>query len=266
VRRATIALVVVTLALAGVVVGGVALYRAYDRTTASTGCTFAAFSTDTGQAAIASTLVGVVVTRGLPERAAVLVIAAALQESKLRNIPDGQGDRDSVGVLQQRPSQGWGTPAQLADPKYAAGAFLNHLVEVANWQTMPLADAIQTVQVSADGSAYAKHEARAQAIADALTGATPRGIDCRFAVPTQVAPVATVASQLRSALPVQAPSAAGRRVSVPGASWTSAAWFVANADRLGIDEVDYAGYRWRRDAGWQADPSAARTAVVAVLH
>ena len=91
----------------------VVVWRVVNRTTAQDGCTFGDYSTDNAQASIAATMVGVVSTRGLPERAAVLVLAAGLQESKLRNIPAGQGDRDSIGVLQQRPSQGWGTPAEL---------------------------------------------------------------------------------------------------------------------------------------------------------
>ena len=115
-------------------------------------------------------MVSVVIRRGLPERAAVLIIAAGLQESKLRNIPAGQGDRDSVGVLQQRPSQGWGTAAQLADVQYATGRFLDALVKLPNWQTDSMAVAIQDVQVSADGRAYAKHEAQATSISNALLG------------------------------------------------------------------------------------------------
>src|SRR5581483_1512805 len=75
-------------------------------------CTVGDYDIDPGQAAVASTMVGVVTRRGLPERAAVLALAAGLQESKLTNLPPNAGDRDSVGVLQQRPSQGWGTPAQ----------------------------------------------------------------------------------------------------------------------------------------------------------
>src|SRR5579885_1993928 len=121
-------------------------------------CTVGAYDLDPDQAAVASTMVGVVTRRALPERAAVLALAAGLQESKLRNLPPNAGDRDSVGVLQQRPSQGWGTPTQLNDVHYATGAFLDALLKVDGWQTLDLAAAVQAVQRSADGSAYAQHE------------------------------------------------------------------------------------------------------------
>ena len=121
------------------------------------------FVVDPDQAAVASTMVGVVLQRGLPERAAVLALAAGLQESKLNNLPAGFGDRDSVGVLQQRPSQGWGTEEQLNDVHYATGAFLDALVKVTNWQTRPLTEAVQAVQISAVPEGYARHEPEAEA-------------------------------------------------------------------------------------------------------
>ena len=66
--------------------------------------------------------------RGLPERAVVIALATAQQESRLRNLD--YGDRDSLGLFQQRPSQGWGTEAQVQDPVYAAGKFYDGLVKV----------------------------------------------------------------------------------------------------------------------------------------
>lgn len=247
--RGLIALVVVAAVVAAAVVG----VRAWWNSSANpivAGCTAGSWQIDTGQAAVASSLVAVVVTRQLPPRASTLLLAAALQESKLRNIPSGQGDRDSVGVLQQRPSQGWGTVAQLSDPSYAAGAFLDRLVKVPNWQTVPAAEAIQAVQISANGSAYAAHEPQAQALADALDGASPTGLTCRYPAPTKVAPVTTVASQLVAALPVSPPQASGQTLTVPGAGSTTAAWLVANGDRLGIEAVTIPGKRWTRTAGW----------------
>jgi len=227
-------------------------------------CTVGSFDVDPGQAAIASTMVGVVTTRALPERAAVLALAAALQETKLRNLPPNAGDRDSVGVLQQRPSQGWGTAAQLNDVHYATAAFLDALVKIDNWQTISLAVAVQDVQVSADGSAYAQHEPEAQALADALTGKPPAAITCVFDKPTKVAAVATVAERIRADLPVNPPSASGSTVSVPGAAWQTAAWFVANAYDLGIDQVAYDGKQWTRTKGWKAAqaPTAEVTATM----
>ena len=85
------------------------------------------------------------------------------------------------GVLQQRPSQGWGTVAELSDVATATGRFLDHLVEVKDWQTIDLADAIQQVQNSIDGSLYDQHARQAQAMADVFAGTVPRGITCHFA-------------------------------------------------------------------------------------
>jgi hypothetical protein len=229
-------------------------------------CTVGRFDVDPDQAAVASTMVGTVTQQGLPERAAVLVLAAGLQESKLQNLPAGSGDRDSVGVLQQRPSQGWGSEEQLNDVGYATRAFLDHLVTVPHWQTLPLADAVQAVQISADGSAYARHEDEAQALADALGGVRPAAITCVFAAPTTVAAVTTVAAQVGAALPVNPATTSGATVSVPGASWQTAAWFVANADRLGIDKVAFSRREWTRSGGWKTADSAGTDAVVATMH
>jgi hypothetical protein len=104
--------------------------------------------------------------RGLPQRAVVIALATAMQESRLRNLD--YGDRDSLGLFQQRPSQGWGTPAQVRDPVYAAGRFYDHLVAVPGWQTGRLTDVAQAVQRSGFPEAYQKHEAMAVALTAAL--------------------------------------------------------------------------------------------------
>jgi hypothetical protein len=118
---------------------------------------------------------------GLPKRAFVIAVATSMQECNLFNLAstrlpesynyynEGSGsDHDSVGLFQQRPSSGWGTVAQIMDPIYAATAFYRVLVTVPGWDTMALTYAAQRVQVSAYPTAYAKHEARAQAVVDAL--------------------------------------------------------------------------------------------------
>ncbi len=103
------------------------------------GCTVAdstqVYQMDPDQAQNAAVIASVAVDRQLPHQAVVVAIAVAMQESRLRNL--NRGDRDSLGLFQQRPSQGWGTPAQVQDPIYAAGAFYTHLVKVKNWQTLP---------------------------------------------------------------------------------------------------------------------------------
>lgn len=100
---------------------------------------------------------------GVPERGLWVALGTALQESGLRNLD--YGDRDSLGLFQQRPSQGWGSPAQVRDPRYAATRFYERLVEVPGWTEMPLWQAAQTVQRSAFPLAYAKWE---QTAADIL--------------------------------------------------------------------------------------------------
>jgi murein DD-endopeptidase MepM/ murein hydrolase activator NlpD len=114
----------------------------------------------------------------VPARGWVIAIATALQESGLSTLPHlgARNDHDSIGVFQQRPSQGWGTPTQLTDPAYQARRFFAKLVKVSGWQTIPLTRAAQRVQVSAYPDAYAKHEPRAADIVDALTGGGARAV------------------------------------------------------------------------------------------
>ena len=99
----------------------------------------------------------------LPPRAAVIAVATSLQETKLRNYGDlgDLNDHDSLGLFQQRPSSGWGAPDQLTNPDYSTKAFLRALVQVPGWQSIPLTDAAQTVQVSAFGDRYAQWESEA---------------------------------------------------------------------------------------------------------
>jgi murein DD-endopeptidase MepM/ murein hydrolase activator NlpD len=106
----------------------------------------------------------------VPEQSIVTAIATAIQESRLRNLD--HGDRDSLGLFQQRPSQGWGTPAQIMNPTYAATKFYRHLLAVPGWQHMTLNDAAQTVQRSATPNAYGQHELPARALAAAVGAAT----------------------------------------------------------------------------------------------
>jgi hypothetical protein len=265
-RRVLVAALVAMTVLAAAAFGLYALWRAAQSHSIAEECLVGDYAVDPGQASVAATMVGVVINRELPERAAVLALAAGLQESRLTNLPPGAGDRDSVGVLQQRPSQGWGTSAQLSDIHFATGKFLDALLKVHGWQTLPLADAVQKVQISVDGSYYARHEGEAQALSDALTGKTPGGITCTFQAPAQAAPVASVATALAQDLPVAAPRAIESTVTVPGASWATTAWFVANADRFGIDSVAYSGREWTRAHGWRASKNAPSTAVVARMH
>ncbi|MFF9621619.1 heavy metal transporter [Streptomyces griseosporeus] len=128
------------------------------------------------QAVNAATIAAVGTGRALPERAVTIALATALQESGLRNLD--HGDRDSLGLFQQRPSQGWGTPRQIMDPTYAAGMFYTHLAKVPDYRTLPLTVAAQRVQRSGYPEAYAKHEPDAALLAAALTGQSAATLTC----------------------------------------------------------------------------------------
>jgi hypothetical protein len=130
----------------------------------------------------AATIVRVGQQMRLPQRAYIVAIATALQESNLLNLAnwgvsqslnlahDGVGgDHDSVGLFQQRPSSGWGAVEQLMNPAFAAGQFYRALNNIAGWQSMSVAGAAQAVQVSAFPDAYAQHQAQATLIAQALS-------------------------------------------------------------------------------------------------
>ena len=131
---------------------------------------------DLEQAHFASIIAGVSVRRGLSPRAASIALATAYQETGIRNLT--YGDRDSVGLFQQRPSQGWGTKQQLMDPSYAAGKFYDALVKIKNWETEDINDVAQKVQRSGYPEAYNDHEADARVLASALTGQSPAGFSC----------------------------------------------------------------------------------------
>ena len=131
---------------------------------------------DLEQAENAALITAVAVERGMPARAASIALATAYQESKLYNID--YGDRDSVGLFQQRPSQGWGTVEQLTDPVYATNAFYDALARVDGYDTMEITVAAQEVQRSAYPDAYADHEKDGRALASALTGNSPGALWC----------------------------------------------------------------------------------------
>jgi len=121
----------------------------------------------TEQVTNAATITTVGADKRVPVRGWIIAVATAIQESSLRNLPDGPDD--SIGLFQQRPSQGWGSPAQLRDPAYAAGKFYDKLLTIANWQQMPLGEAAQAVQRSRYPDKYAEHEADAVALVSAIT-------------------------------------------------------------------------------------------------
>uniref|UniRef100_UPI003D708957 hypothetical protein n=1 Tax=Verrucosispora sp. NA02020 TaxID=2742132 RepID=UPI003D708957 len=118
---------------------------------------------DNEQIANAKAIIAATKKADMDERAAVIAIGTAFQESKLQNLGHlgARNDHDSQGLFQQRPSSGWGTVEQITDPEYSTLAFLKGLKQVDGWQDMPLTVAAQTVQVSAFPDHYAQWEQQA---------------------------------------------------------------------------------------------------------
>ncbi|MEU4362186.1 hypothetical protein [Promicromonospora sp. NPDC023987] len=226
------------------------------------------------QADNAALVAGTAVARGLPARAATIGLATALQESKLINID--YGDRDSVGLFQQRPSQGWGSVEELLDPVYSTNAFYDVLVEVEGYEDMAVTDAAQTVQRSGFPDAYAQHEMRSRAWASALTGNSPGVLSCELgpvADGEQLAPDAArdvIAGRLGRDLGL-APATgeadpnrqdpASSTVTVDAApltpddpergAWATGQWAVATAQATQAVEVQVADRVWlREEAAW----------------
>ena len=131
-----------------------------------------------GQIHNAAVIISVGQQMKVPPRGWVVAIATALQESYLTNLGDlgSHNDHDSLGLFQQRPSQGWGTPAQVMDPVYSSTKFYEHLLKVTGWETLSLTDAAQRVQRSAFPDAYAKHEPLATLVVNSLTNGAARAV------------------------------------------------------------------------------------------
>lgn len=241
------------------------------------------------QAVNAATITAVGTARDLPERAVTIALATALQESGLRNL--NHGDRDSLGLFQQRPSQGWGTPQEIMDPTYAAGMFYEHLAKVPDYTDLPLTVAAQRVQRSGFPEAYAKHEPDATLLAAALTGRSGATLTCdgrpaatrakgedavRAALArdfgrdvlapagaevddgkgqssSPAAPIPEAESGDGTVtLPVR--TVAGDRRDAGARGWQLAHWAVANASELHIRSVSYAGREWvagHTDSRWR---------------
>jgi hypothetical protein len=230
-----------------------------ERCTADVGTQHAALATD--QAAYASLITAVAVRRGLPPRAASIALATAMQESKLRNIGHGdQAGPDSRGLFQQRPSQGWGTEAQIMDPFYAANAFYDALVKIPGYESLEITDAAQRVQRSAFPTAYAQHEVMGRTFASALSGQTPEAVQCTLRAPQEAGQPGTVESELAPAYGALGTAVEGESLVVEASgslAWSVAQWAVANAKDLSVTQVDVAGRSWLRkdQVGWEVSDS-----------
>ncbi len=227
---------------------------------------------DADQMAHAATIAAVGLRRDLPRRAVTVALATALQESKLRNL--GHGDRDSLGLFQQRPSQGWGDPDQLNDPRYASAAFYNRLVRVRGWQKMRITDAAQAVQRSAHPEAYQKWASEADILAKALAGESPAAVTCALRGEGTVRPggarsVSDALEQDWGGVTVREPRRGDLlRLAVRGerTGWRLAHWLVSHAAEHGVERVSYAGREWTAGEGeWRSGKASVKT-VTAGLH
>jgi hypothetical protein len=213
---------------------------------------------DSVQMANAATIAAVGVRRKMPERAVVVALATALQESKLENI--SHGDRDSVGLFQQRPSQGWGTPEKLQDPRYAAARFYAALKKVKGWKEMRVTDAAQTVQRSAYPNAYEKWADESAVLARALTGRATGAVECTVSgepAARGAAAASALVTGMRldwgKSLPATAEQAAlSVTVKDENVGWRYAHWLVAHARATGLERVRFADLEWHAPTGkWQ---------------
>lgn len=222
------------------------------------------FELSPGQAAIAATIAGVASRQHLPDRAVAIAYATALQESKLANLD--YGDRDSVGVFQQRPSEGWGTTKQIEDPVYATSRFFAALVAVRGYLHMPIYEAAQAVQHSADGSAYAQYAGMGSVLASAFTGTDPRAVWCTYGGSPGQTRLAAASRTLTSSFGpvsrhVSGDPAETITVQDPRQGWAIASWLMANAAQYGITFIRYQGYQWRGFTGagrWTKQPAGTR--------
>jgi hypothetical protein len=219
---------------------------------AATGSAVPAYTVTVEQAQNAATIAGVALRMRLPDHAVTIGLAAALQESGLVNL--SYGDRDSVGLFQQRPSQGWGSPTQLRNPVYAATAFYRRLVADPQWLQRSVTDAAQQVQRSAAPLAYARWEDEARAAAAALTGEHPRALSCQDLPATGAgSTVAAVAAAELGTSTVSGPQPVGR-------GWALSAWLVGQAARVGVRSVSFSGWTWTRSSGrWSRGGPVAAT-------
>ncbi len=217
----------------------------------------------------AALVVATSVQRGMPARAATIGIATALQESRLVNID--HGDRDSVGLFQQRPSQGWGTVEQIMDPVYSTHAFYDVLAEVDGYEALEITVAAQRVQRSGFPDAYAQHETRARAWASALTGHSPAAVTCTLPPADDAgSPDALLARAARDyghlpgtvsddgAVVLDAAAAPGGAAEADRLGWSVAQWAVAVAGAQHVTAVAVADRAWTREsATWSASDEPA---------
>lgn len=264
------------LVIAGTLVGIVLTDREPTRSeycTADVGATHAQI--DIEQARWTTLMAAIAQRRGLPPRATTIAIATAFQESRIHNLD--YGDRDSVGLFQQRPSQGWGTRDQIMDPAYAINKFYDSLAKVDGYEAMRITEAAQYVQRSGFPGAYAQHEDYARALASALRGYSTAAFSCTIN-PTGAGRVGDVRDAIRNAFGDITVRAGNSTVDIPlsgtapdveARGWCLAHFAVGNAAGLEIASVSFDGRQWTAQnspAGWVTNASAAPDHVAITLH
>lgn len=223
------------------------------------------------QAANAATISMITLERDLPPRAATVALATAIQESKLRNL--NYGDADSLGLFQQRPSQGWGSPEEVTNPVYATNRFLDGLVAIPDWMDWEVTEAAQEVQRSRYPDAYADHEAEARTMASGLVGQTHAGVACRLDEPGEPGSAEDVLAKAeRTFSGVGTAEGDSVRLEARAAdeAWAIASWAVAHAEVEDIVAVEVADRVWHRaddPLRWQTTESPADgTTVTITVH
>ena len=175
------------------------------------------YSTD--RVANAALISAIALDRGMPPRAASIALATAYQESQLRNIE--HGDRDSLGLFQQRPSQGWGTEEEILDPVHSTNAFYDALEKVADYESGDINDVAQKVQRSGHPEAYRDHETEGRIYASALTGRSQANLVCTLDAATGTVSPDGVRSELARQFP-RLTEAGSLRTTLESASSVSA--------------------------------------------
>ncbi|MEV0003178.1 hypothetical protein AB0H28_12950 [Micromonospora sp. NPDC050980] len=208
------------------------------------------------QMANAATIAAIGVQRRMPERAVVVALATAYQESHLRNI--AHGDRDSLGLFQQRPSQGWGTPEEIRDPRYSTRKFYAALKKVRGWEEMRITEAAQRVQRSAYPEAYQKWADESEVLTRALLGQATGAVACTVGpTPTMRGAAAARAAleglTLDWGLPRLAAASDLTGLTVPASDdrdgWRYAHWLVSHADDHGVKRVRFGSLEWTAEQG-----------------
>jgi len=270
------------LAVIAVVAGvGIALWRGSGPLPDPEGCSATVsghyVSLDTGQGEVATLISAIAVERGMPARAASIALATAFQESKLRNLRGG--DRDSLGIFQQRPSMGWGTQKQILTPTYAINTFYDALEKVDGYEKMRITDAAQKVQRSGFPEAYEPHAPDARALASALTGYSPGGkFTCVVHDSKKTGTAAAVIGSLRTGFGSRVLATSGGRQdvvvtvsdSVTGnrLGWSMAQYLVGHAKRLHIHELRFDNRVWRvgrsSEKGWTKSKASSTQILVSL--